>query len=309
MTETSADISSETAVAEDVAAEPAQEETKASEEEEVKPNYGTDDALYKIKVNGQEKEVTAKELAERYQKESAAHQNFQQASQLRKQVDAFVDKLKTGDLSELRRLVGEKEFRKMSEEYLLGEYEFEQLPDEQKELRRTKRENEELKRAQQELEEQKKHSENEGLKAKAAREIEDEIVELRHELGVDLKDTNNVMLLLDAADKAERHLLQTGKRLPMKAAFEQSKAEIPQRLTALWPNLSKEEKTKVLDGLPKELKDDLRKADVKRVKSATPVSRAQSSDDVQATESRRSRPKKTTWDDYFKEKEESYAQA
>ena len=93
----------------------------------------------------------------------------------------------------------------------------------------------------------------------------------------------------------------------MKAAFEQSKAEIPQRLTALWQHLSKDEKAKVLEDLPKELKDDLRKAEVKRVKSATPISRAQASSDVEATEPRRSRLKRTTLNEYFKDKDDFYA--
>lgn len=101
--------------------------------------------LYKVKVNGEEKEVSEDELIRGYSKGAGADKAFHEASMTKKQVNALIQRLQEdpfGVLSDPRLGV---DVRKAAEEYLFKQLQDEMLPEEQRKLKAAEKELAELK--------------------------------------------------------------------------------------------------------------------------------------------------------------------
>ena len=90
--------------------------------------------VFKVKIDGEETEVSREELLRGYSTNKAAQQKFQDASVARKQAEEFINILKTDPMSILTRPELGIDMRQLSEHYLADQLNYEQLSEEQKEL-------------------------------------------------------------------------------------------------------------------------------------------------------------------------------
>ena len=89
---------------------------------------------YKVKVDGEEREVDEKELISNYQLRKASDKKFTEANQARKQAEEFVRLLKTDPAKVLSHPSIGADVKKFAEDYLLKELQTEMMTPEQKEI-------------------------------------------------------------------------------------------------------------------------------------------------------------------------------
>lgn len=87
---------------------------------------------HRVKVEGAELELSIDELKRDYQLKEASNRRFQEASAMAKKAAPILEALEKGDLRKLMESVPKDQFRQFAEEYLIGEIEYEQLPDYEK---------------------------------------------------------------------------------------------------------------------------------------------------------------------------------
>ncbi len=105
------------------------------DEDEVIPEIVDDTpAVYSMKVDGKDVEVSLDELKAGYGKASAADAKFRDAAFARKQAEEFITQLKTDPWKVLNDPSLGLDTQNMAREYLQKQLDFEQLSDEQKEL-------------------------------------------------------------------------------------------------------------------------------------------------------------------------------
>ncbi len=137
---------------------------------------------WKLKVNGQERELGESELLRRAQLGYSADEKFQQASEMRQMTEQFFDALKKNPLAVLTHPELGINFREVAEGYLAKELQREMLPPEQRELedlREFKRKQEEdAQTREQEQMTQTQQNEARQLQARAAKEYDTKITEV-----------------------------------------------------------------------------------------------------------------------------------
>ena len=119
---------------------------------EVKPDVNTGERKFKVKVDGQELEVTEKELVSGYSLNKAATQKMQEAAATRKQAEQFIELLRTNPMKVLSNPNLGIDAKKFAEEYLLQVYE-DQIDPKSAENRKLKAQLEEIENAKKEREE------------------------------------------------------------------------------------------------------------------------------------------------------------
>jgi hypothetical protein len=90
---------------------------------------------YKVKVDGADMEVDEKELLSGYSKSKAADKRFQDAMQMRKQSETFINLLKTDPIKVLSDPAIGHDMRKLAEDYLIEQVKNEMMSPEQRELK------------------------------------------------------------------------------------------------------------------------------------------------------------------------------
>lgn len=107
---------------------------------------------YKLKVNGAEREYSEQEVLRRAQHFESAEQKYQEAAQTRKQVEAFVEALRTDPMKVLANPDLGINFRELAETYLAKEFQKEMMSPEQIELEELRAFKAEQERVRQEAE-------------------------------------------------------------------------------------------------------------------------------------------------------------
>lgn len=135
-------------------------------------NAAPPEPRHRVKVGGEERELTIAELAKLAEKGHGAEAKFREAAQLRKQMEAIVERLPTDTIGALEQLIGDKskaarqvmaqllrdpQARAEVEAYLVETYEYEAKPDaerrkidEERDLREKARRAEEYEEAERE---------------------------------------------------------------------------------------------------------------------------------------------------------------
>lgn len=90
---------------------------------------------YTVKVDGQEVEVDLDELLKGYSANSAAQKKFQEAAQMRKQAETFIEMLRTNPTQVLTNPSLGLNFRELAEQYLVEQLQDEMLSPEEREFR------------------------------------------------------------------------------------------------------------------------------------------------------------------------------
>lgn len=84
----------------------------------------------RVKVDGRVMEVPWEDLESAYSLQKSSHKRFEEASELRKEVDTFLDKMQSGDLDSLMELVPEDKLEEFAENLLRKRVEWEETPEE-----------------------------------------------------------------------------------------------------------------------------------------------------------------------------------
>ena len=262
--------------------------------QEERPSYSGTKHL--IKIDNDEREIDYDELVRGYQKSSASDKKFREASEIRKKVDFLINNLKSGDHNNLVKLLGKEQAKKMAEDLLTEEIEYEQLPEHEKTIRQLefeKRQAEEKLKAQ---ETARQTSERQRLEHQAAVEIETDIVGAIKESNI--KPTPRLMARL--AEVMEAHIIKTGQKLKASDALKIVRGEIPRDFISYVDGLNKEGILALKKELPKEFLDVLRRDDVEAVLSQTPIGKGRTEINTPPPKKSKSKNRMTT-DNWFQE--------
>jgi uncharacterized protein (UPF0147 family) len=250
---------------------------------------------YKVKVDGEDMEVDLAELQRGYTHGKAANKKFQEAANLSKQVQSLLERARGGDLSWLRDIVPDDVRRQFAQAELLEHIEYEQLSEEQKELRAEKAEKARLKAELEKLNEEKTTKEQQALMARAYQEIDQEISSTLKELG----RKPSPRLIRRIAEQMYANLQEEGAEpLPAKSAYQRAAKGIEQDLVEWIEHAPVEE---VLKSIPKAKLDAIRRHFVEEVRPVSSAPR-QLDDDTPARPTKVKRMRSDQWFDKMDKK-------
>jgi hypothetical protein len=220
--------------------------------------------MFKVKVDGQEIEVPESEMVNNYQLRKAADKKMQEAAQMRKQAETFVEMLRTDPIKVLSNPNLGVNFRELAEQYLVEQMQEDMLDPKDKELREYKRRVEEIE-SRERQEQQRVDSERvEMLKSKYTESYSQQITEALSEGGLPRTP--------ETVRKIAHYLhlgLQSGIELTAKDVIPYVKNDYIKAQKELFGSTSED---LLLELMGDELAGKLRKADLKRLKGSQPIS-------------------------------------
>lgn len=254
---------------------------------------------YKVKIDGQEMEVTEKELLSGYQRATAAQKRFDDAAKMRKQNEQFINLLKKDPVKVLSHPDIGHDVRKLAEEYLAGELRKESLSPEQRELEelRTKlRESEEKDKAAAETA---KQQEFQKLQSYYEEDYTSKIVKALETSGLP-KTPSTVSRMAQYMLRAN----EQGYEVEPTDVVTLVKEDYMGDVKALFGSLDGDT---LISLLGKDVVNKIKKTEIEKIKSKTPANPTQTKEVAKPTAKSEDRPsKKMSWDDYKRELEEKY---
>ncbi len=214
----------------------------------------------KLKVNGKEVEVSEKELIETYQKERAAEQRFQEASQIRKQLDSALQAMSGGDTDQLVSLIGKDAAENLAEKILLDKINYESLSDEQRKILELENENNRFKSEKEKYEQERVERERVYAQNKAIEQIDTDFKKVFDDVGI--KPTPRIVARMAEIQLA--HLDSNGGLLDPKKAYELVQRDLHGEMGDYLKGLNYDKLTEVL---PKDILEVIRKGQVAAAES------------------------------------------
>ena len=230
-------------------------------------------AKHKVKFGGQEREVSYDELIRDYQNAKESTRRYQEAARLASEAQSVNQALEKGDVKFLVDKLGPQKARQMFENYLIEQMEYDELPEEKKELLSERKRREELERKMKDIEDRETRTRQEQLAAQAVAELDAEISDALKEAG----RKANPRLALRIIEQIEANLKAKGERIPAKEALKYATKSVTEDIGAYLSDLSPEEAMAIL---PKSLVDSLMKAKVEKVLDNRTSSRVKPSQSV-----------------------------
>lgn len=236
------------------------------------PTESQTTAPQKVKIDDQEYDLdTLQKEFKRYKgKYEGSEKKFQEAANMRKQVESLLEKAQQGDLSWLKGVVPARQLREWQEQELLKQIEWESLPEAE---RRRLQAEEERDRYKADLEKTKAEREKEQLsliESQAYAEIESDISQAIKELGHDVRVTPELVrriaeLMYSQIEASDDP--QDFRRVPAKEAREKVLSNGKRFVPELLSILPVEEAIALL---PAKLREAVRKQDVEDATSQMP---------------------------------------
>jgi hypothetical protein len=252
----------------------------------------------RVKIEGREEEVPFERLITDYQTREVSTKRFQEASQMKKEMQNLFGRLSKKDkaaIDDIARHAGDEEaFREAVEEWLYEKIKYDNLSPVEKEYRKTKAERDEFAKKLKEKEEDEQKSLREQLRSKATEEIDKEVSEYLQSSKI-----KTPRLVARALETIQASLKTNGTRIPLKDAWKIAEEDTVRDVEAYVRDMDPDELKKLLG---KEKLKALREADLEAVRSNLSPQRATPKDSGET----RKKPKELSLDDYFKEKEKRY---
>lgn len=259
----------------------------------------------KIKVNGEEREITADQAIRDYQKYLAADEKFRSAAEMNKKAKSILEKyggieeaFNSGKFDVLLNRIPKDKLQEMAEDIVWEKMQYEQLSPEEKRIKELEAKVSEREKADKEAKEEAEKERQATLNAQAVRYIDEQISNTFKDLGV--KPTPRLVA------RMAQHMLAAldteGSLLDGKSAYTRSRYDLRQDVPEYLSSLDTKE---LLDVLPKEVVNAIRKHSVDEVVSQARPAR-QNKDDNFKTTNRKSKLKMST-DDFFKKMDEQFA--
>lgn len=278
-------------------------ESQAAEENQEKVSQESipDFRKYKhrVKIDQDESEIDYDELVAGYQKAQDSGRKYNEAAKIKKEVDDFIASLKSGDRNRLIQAVGKDEFRKMAEEHLLEQMEYEALPQSEQDRRAAERERDDYKKRLEELENEQTAARQKEIESKAHQELETEILEAIKENGQQLTP----LVIARTAEIMLANLNGKGEKLGAGQALKFALTQLDGDAAKYLESLPVEELRK---RLPKKTLDALRKADLDLAMSQNPVKSQQRKKGEPAPKRGRVKDRRMQSDDWFKKMDEKF---
>lgn len=254
---------------------------------------------FKVKLDGQEREVDLDTLIKGYQLEQVSHKRLQEAAkerQLAQQAKALFEEMRQNParLWDVAKQLGHNPYD-LAANIMLEAIEEQNLTPEQKEARTAKQEAAEAKKRLEEYERHFKQQQQQALAQAAAQEIDAEI-------GQYLSSTQDKVAPRQVARAVEYMLAalnHTGQRMPFAQAMERVSQDYAAEREELLSRLADED----LDKLPAQFLEKLRARDVARV--TQPHRYARRPGGTQPQQPRRA-AKPLTTDDFFAQLDKRY---
>lgn len=218
---------------------------------------------HKVKIEQEEKEVDYDDLIRDYQKFQSSEKRFSQAAKIRKEVDSFVNGLKSGDYQQLVKTLGKDQARELAENMLLEEIRMEQMDPLERKAWDKEQENAKLKSELEQYTEKQKQAERQQKSQQAFTEVTQEVNELLDSLGKKPTPT----LVYRVLENMLATLDHTGARRDPKAAFEKVQRHLKNDVNFYLEDLPADELFKVLP--PKVIKQ-IQKASIDQARESNP---------------------------------------
>lgn len=254
----------------------------------------------KVKVDGQENEVDLDEITRDYQKYKSSDKRYQEAAEMRRQVDTLLSRAQQGDLSWLKGLVSQEQIRKFAESELLEHIEWESKPEIEREAISAKREAERLRKEIEEITQTREREEASKIEEKAYQEIEADIVDAIKDLGMNFKVTP--LFIRRIAEQMHAQLVASNDpharptaKLAASRALKGVEADVREMLQVL-------PLEQVLEMLPPSLRKAMRQQDVNLARSQAPFMGARQTKGTSGVK----KPVRTTTDDFFSKIEKKF---
>lgn len=130
---------------------------------------------HRVKVNGKELEIPYEKLVSDYQKGMSATERYEEASRMKKDVDALLSSIRSGDMSFLKKVVDPEAIRKFAEAELREYIEYESMSEEAKARLQAERRAQDAEERLREREEKEAQAAQAAIQEQAFKEIDDEI--------------------------------------------------------------------------------------------------------------------------------------
>jgi hypothetical protein len=255
------------------------------------PSDGTGVKKYKVKVNGEDMEVTEDELIQGFQTRKAADAKFREAAMARKQAEEFISLLKKDPIKVLSHPSLGIEFRKLAEEYLYNQLEEEMMDPKDRELKKYKAIMEEQERARDERAKAEQEAQIEQLKAEYSQNYVKDITEALQNTGLPKNEFTVKKIAFYMAEALKR-----GYSLTAKQVAPLVKEDYIKEQKALYSSLDGDMLVQLLGD---DLVGKIRKYDVNKVKAKTPPSTPKEQPVSQAPKAKKT--SKKSYEEYMKE--------
>ena len=251
----------------------ATQEDASNERSENQESTSSEPRKRRVKIDGEEREVSDDDLVRDYQLKEASYKRMEEASKLAKSVKPFlpvIEALRNGDLTVLKQLGVPKEaLRKFSESELIEYIEEREMTPEQRRARDAEKERDKYKADLDKREEEESKYKQAQLAQKAAQEIEADIVEALKEDGIPM--TGNFRMVRRMAEDMFAALEAKEPRATAKEARDRVQKGMKVDFEEYVKREFNKNPEKFIDSLPTEFVDGVRKRDLRKVKSQLPI--------------------------------------
>jgi len=218
------------------------------------PAQNASSEKHRVKVEGQERELTLDELKRDYQLREASNKRFQEASQKEKRAQPIIDALEKKEFRKLLQHVPEAEFKAFMEDYLLEKYDYDALPEHEKRRIAAEERTAALEAEIERRDEDKNKAGYQRALADAATSIDVEIAEAIQKLG---KKATPQLVGRMVDDMIAAYETSDGKvRLPAAKAAELAQKRLDRDVDAYLSEMAPDE---IVSRLPPQMLDAIRK--------------------------------------------------
>lgn len=248
----------------------------------------------KAKIDGIEEEVDLDTLTRDYQKYRSSDKRFQEAAQMRKEVETLLERAQKGDLSWLKGIVPKEQLNRWAETELLEHINWQKMPEVERRAVLAEQRAKELEDHVNSLTQTQQREKATAIEEQAYQSVESDIISAVQTLGYDVKVTprfirriaEQLQASLEASDDPNSEPMPA--KLASERAFKGYKVDA-QELLSILPE------TEAIQLIPAKLREAIRRADVSDAVSQMPMRRG----NEKAEPVRKSKFKRMTVDDYF----------
>ena len=285
-----------------------QEKEKPTPIQKPKPKEGPPEELpraaekrkFKVKINGEEKEVDEDTLVRDYQLAQASNQRFEQAKKMYQEAQPYLSAKQKGDLNVLLDGLPDEKKREWAEQYLGEWLKLQQMSPEQREALENKKKIEQYEREREEQRKQKEESERtqrqQALAQKAKNEIESELAEVLQDIP---QEKRSPRLVARIAEEMLAHLQARKGRLPAKDAWTRAQKNLQADVVEVLGGMDDE---RLIQTLPKDLVNRILKYHTNKVKSQSPFGQSKASTKPRS----KGEDKRMSTDDFFTRMDKKY---
>lgn len=226
---------------------------------------------YRVKVSGEEREVTADEMVRDYQLKEESFKRMKEATTLMKRVKPFVERIQKGDLSVLKEFgVSQDALRDFSEKELRAYIEEQEMPEPERNARKAKQEAEKYRKELESHKKREQEAKKTELASKAAQDIESEFIKVFEANKIPVKGSQRLMRQM--AEYMFNAIEHGNAKITAQEAYDIVSGNNKRDYTDFMKKEFTSDPEKFIKSLPAEIVDGIRKYEIKKVRGQMPSS-------------------------------------